>query len=151
MTLEPIYELPEDRIPELEALYRSYEWWADRDVDDVRRAYEHTDCFVGLCDGEIGKLIAAARVLTDFVYYGTIYDVIVAEERRGSNVGHQLLEAVTAHPSLSSVDVLGLYCREGLSPFYEDCGFVEHEMVAPLPDGTEEDLVPMRYDFDESA
>ncbi len=51
------------------------------------------------------------------------------------------------HPALESLDVLTLDCREGLVPFYEDCGFKRHELTAQLED-REEDLVPMKYDYE---
>lgn len=65
---------------ELLALYREYDWWADRDPDTVRRALEQTDEVVVLRD-EDGDALAAARVLTDYVYYAMVYDVIVTEDR----------------------------------------------------------------------
>ncbi|WP_049895023.1 GNAT family N-acetyltransferase [Halopiger xanaduensis] len=72
-------------------------------------------------------------------------NVIVAEPRRGDGLGRDLLEAIVSHPDLADLEVLTLDCREGLVPFYEDCGFERHEMIAELPDGGEENLVPMRY------
>ena len=151
MAYETVYELTDERVSDLLDCYETYSWWEDRDLEDVRRAIEHTDVVVGLCDEDTGELVAAGRVLTDFVYYGKIYDVIVRDTRRGDGLGRELLEALVDHPDLAAVDVLTLDCREGLVPFYEDCGFERHEMVADLPEGREEDLVPMRYESDESS
>ena len=63
----------------LTALYRDYEWWADRTVEDVRRALAETEVAVGVeADGE---LVAAARVLTDYTYYAKVYDVLRTAKR----------------------------------------------------------------------
>lgn len=145
MPYETVYELAESDLADLHECYRSYAWWDDRTLEDVRTALENTDVVAGLRDEDTGELVAAGRVLTDFVYYGKIYDVIVAESHRGDGLGRDLLDAIVSHPDLADVDVLTLDCREGLVPFYEDCGFERHEMIADLPDGGEEDLVPMRY------
>ena len=63
----------------LTALYRDYEWWADRATEDVRRALVETGVAVGVeADGE---LVAAARVLTDRTYYAKVYDVLRTAKR----------------------------------------------------------------------
>ncbi|WP_433634610.1 hypothetical protein [Halomicrococcus sp. NG-SE-24] len=51
-------------------------------------------------------------------YYCTVYDVIVAADRRGEGFGGTLLNAVLDHPELQSVQGLSLLCRRGLVPFY---------------------------------
>ncbi|RKD94817.1 GNAT family N-acetyltransferase [Halopiger aswanensis] len=145
MPYETVYELTDSDLADLHERYRNYAWWDDRSLEDVRTALENTDVVAGLRDERTGELVAAGRVLTDFVYYGKIYDVIVAESHRGEGLGRDLLEAIVSHPDLENLEVLTLDCREGLVPFYEDCGFERHEMIAELPDGGEEDLVPMRY------
>lgn len=142
---------------ELVDLYREYDWWADRDSETVRDALRRTDEVVTLrADGvsgdartareteptdergEHGRVLAAARVLTDYTFYATVYDVIVRADRRGEGLGRTLLEAVVDHPRLADVTPM-LLAREGLVPFYESCGF---EPVGPVehPDGDPEPL-----------
>ncbi|WP_049926857.1 GNAT family N-acetyltransferase [Halopiger goleimassiliensis] len=150
MTYEVVHELDDEAVDDLHACYLTYEWWDDRDREDVRRAVDHTDVVVGLRDESSGELVAAGRVLTDFVYYGKIYDVIVTEELRGRGLGSELLEAIVSHPDLADVDVLTLDCREGLVEFYEDCGFERHDQFVPRADG-EEGLVVMRYAADRTS
>ncbi|WP_247730558.1 GNAT family N-acetyltransferase [Halovivax limisalsi] len=145
MTYETVETPSPAQLDDLVDLYRSYPWWEERDRDDVRRAVEATDLFVGLADPETGELVAAARVLTDFTYYGKIFDVIVDEARRRDGLGRRVMDAILEHESLRRVEVLTLHCREGLVPFYEDCGFERHEMTVPVDDG-EEELVRMRND-----
>lgn len=123
---------------ELCSLYREYDWWADRDVEAVRDALRNTDEVVLLRD-ESGDPVASARVLTDYVYYAMVYDVIVAEDRRGEGLGADLMAAVRDHPRLQDVSP-SLLAREGLVPFYESCGFEVLDEAVDHPDGDPEPL-----------
>mgnify|MGYP000247659374 CR=1 FL=1 len=132
---------------ELLDLYREYGWWADRDPENVERALEHTDEVVVL-RGEGGDPLAAARVMTDYVYYAMVYDVIVAGGHRGDGLGEKLLAAVRDHPRLQDVDP-SLLAREGLVPFYEACGFEVMDESIDHPDGDPEALRWMVHQRDD--
>ncbi|WP_115865496.1 GNAT family N-acetyltransferase [Halorussus litoreus] len=134
---------PEDA-PKLTALYEEYEWWADREVDDVRKALAGTEVAVGV-EAPSGDLVAAARVLTDYTYYATVFDVIVAADRRGEGFGETLVEAVLDHPDLQTVPGLSLLCLDGLVPFYESVGFEVYGREFEVPEGGTEELVRMTY------
>lgn len=133
--------LDESDASELAALYRDYDWWADRRVSAVADALSETDIAVGLADED--ELVAAARVLTDYAYYATVFDVVVAAERRGEGFGAELLAGLRAHPDLRSVPGLSLSCREGLVPFYESAGFERVGPEVAVPEGGTERLVRM--------
>ena len=123
---------------ELCSLYREYDWWSDRDADDVRRALQNTDETV-LLRADSGEAVAAARILTDYTFYAMVYDVIVAADRRGDGLGQELMAAVRNHPRLQDVNP-ALLAREGLVPFYEDCGFEVMDDEVEHPDGDPEPL-----------
>ena len=129
----------------LTTLYAEYEWWADRELSDVRRALEETEVAVGIEDG---GLVAAARVLTDYTYYANVFDVVVAADRRGEGLGRELMAAVRDHPDLQSVVGLSLLCRRGLVPFYESVGFELFDSDIEVPEGGTEELVRMTYEQD---
>lgn len=135
-------ELDSNDTAELLALYREFDWWADREAAGVERALAN-GLAVGLRDD--GDLIAAARALTDRVYYAKVYDVIVAASRRRDGVGEVLVGAVLDHDALAGVNVIELTCREGLIPFYERCGFAVHDATVET-DGSEETFVKMNYE-----
>jgi predicted GNAT family N-acyltransferase len=130
--------------PELCALYCEYDWWSDRDEADVRRALQNTDETVLLRDDDSGEAVAAARVMTDYVYYAMVYDVIVAADRCGEGLGQALVAAVRDHPRLQDVNP-ALLAREGLVSFYEDCGFEVMDDEVEHPDGDPEPLSWLVY------
>jgi GNAT superfamily N-acetyltransferase len=146
VTVDVEYDLdPERREGDLLALYRTYDWRADRTEEDLRQALRHTDELVALCEPDAGVIIAAARVLIDYVYYAMVYDVVVGERHRGEGLGRRLIEAVVDHPDLTETRGLSLLCREGLVPFYESCGFEISDETVTHPDGAPEPLRWMRY------
>jgi len=110
----------------IEQLWRMYqgEWWSrGRNLNDVRRAVEHSDLICAYCDPATGRLAAFARVLTDFVYKAVIFDVIVDRPHRRLGLGRMLIEAVTSQPALLFVEHIELYCSPELVPFYKRWGF----------------------------
>jgi predicted GNAT family N-acyltransferase len=141
-----VRELEPADAPALTALYGEYDWWADREVDDVHRALAETELAVGI-EAE-GRLLAAARVLTDYTFYANVFDVVVAADRRGDGLGAAVMRAVRDHPALASVDGLSLLCREGLVPFYESVGFELFDPEMEVPEGGTERLVRMTYERD---
>jgi GNAT superfamily N-acetyltransferase len=112
--------------PQIEQLWHMYqaEWWSrGREIEDVRRAVQHSDLIFAFCDSETSRLAAFARVLTDYVYKAVIFDVIVDRPYRATGVGRLLLEAITSHPALLFVEHMELYCRPELVAFYRKWGF----------------------------
>jgi len=124
-------------VEDLADCYATHEWWADRTEADIERAVANSDVFVGLVDST-DRLVAAGRVLTDSVYYGKIYDIVVHEDVRDESVGQRLLDEITDHPDLADVDVLYLSCEEELVEFYESCGFEKQDEAS--------EMVSMRYE-----
>lgn len=141
-----VRELEAGDAPALTALYEDYEWWEDRDVEGVHEVLLETD--LGVCIEDDGDLVAAARVLTDFRYYATVYDVVVAADRRGEGFGKQLMGALCDHEQLTEVPGVVLRCRDGLVPFYESVGFEVAEEAVEVPGGESEKLIQMVYRSD---
>jgi len=129
-------------------LYEDYEWWADRDVEGVRSALADNDVAVGVEADDEDRLLAAARVVTDFTYYAMVYDVIVAADRRGEGLGETLLDAVVEHPDLHPLPRLAILCRRGLIPYYESVGFEQFDPEIDVPEGGSEELVRMTYEYE---
>lgn len=123
MPLIQVDQLTEQQVIELHALYQ-HEWWTEgRTLADVRLMLENTQLIIGLVDEPSGRLMAFCRLLTDFVYHATLYDVIVARESRGTGLGKRLVGAVVNHPLLARVPSPRLFCLPELIAFYEKWGF----------------------------
>ncbi|WP_101297415.1 GNAT family N-acetyltransferase [Halegenticoccus soli] len=149
MALTVDRSLTAEAAEELRALYDSHPGWAGRTIEEVRTLIRNSDEVVGLwetnaeSESESKTLVASARVLTDYVMYGMIYEVIVAESRRRTGLGKRVMEAVVTHPELEGV-ALSLQCREGLVPFYEACGFELHDRNIEFPEFPDGDPVTYR-------
>lgn len=121
-----ISELNEQQISELTDLYKN-EFWSDkRTQPDVAKMLAASDIVIGLVD-ECDRLVGFTRVLTDFVYRGVIFDVIVKPSHRDRGLGKKLLDLIVDHPQLRSIEYLILFCLPEMVPFYERWGFTnEH-------------------------
>ena len=125
MPCERINRLTRAQVADLVDLYQN-EWWTKgRRPADVRKMLKHTDVVVAFCDARSRRLVAFARVLTDYVYKGLVLDVIVAHEHRGAGLGRALMDAVIRHPKLKRVRHFELYCLPELVPLYRKWGFTE--------------------------
>ena len=123
MHFEKIEQLTSGQLSDLHRMYQE-EWWTKgRKLEDVRRMVQHSNVIVGFCDAESKRLVAFARVLTDYVYKALVLDVIVVAESRGRGLARALMDTVVAHPSLASVRHFELYCRPELMPLYHKWGF----------------------------
>lgn len=114
--------LKETQITELVELYKNEFWSHHRQREEVVKMLGSTDVIIGIVDDR-DRLLAFTRVLTDFVYRGIIFDVIVKPTHRKMGMGAQLMDAIINHPKLRSVEYIGLYCLPQMFPFYERWGF----------------------------
>jgi GNAT superfamily N-acetyltransferase len=125
MSLHLIDRLTEEQIQDLERLYQA-EWWTQgRQLPDIRKMLENTDVLAAFCDSDSQRLIAFARVITDYTYKALILDVIVDASYRGENLGRALMDAIVAHPRLKGVKHFELYCLPELVSFYKKWGFTD--------------------------
>lgn len=115
-------QLTDNQIYQLVELYKNEFWSKDRTFERVVKMLEASDVIIALVrDDE--ELIGFCRVLTDFVYRGTLYDVIIKPDYRKMGFGAKLLDAVINHPQLKEVENIALYCLPEMIPFYERWGF----------------------------
>lgn len=122
MNYQVVEQLTEIQILELLDLYKNEFWSHKRTREQVEKMLAASDIVIGLVD-ECDRLVAFTRVLTDFIYRAMIYDVIVKPSHRNMGLGAKLMELVTNHPKLSSVELISLYCLPEMITFYERRGF----------------------------
>jgi GNAT superfamily N-acetyltransferase len=123
--------LTESQVSDLMDLYKNEFWCNQRTREDVVKMLAATDVIIGLVDEGDGvpprklRLIGFTRVMTDFVYRGTIFDVIVHPTYRKMGLGKVLMDAVLNHPQLQAVENLSLNCLPKMIPFYKRWGFTD--------------------------
>ena len=127
-TLKPAITFSEKK--ELEAsqllrLFHQAPWAKDRTLDDAKEMLRHTD--VALCAWDGDLLVGFGRVLTDFVYRATIWDVIVDKAYQGQGVGTDVVQRILNHPRLKKVELFWLCTR--MPGFYEKLGFSSKEQT----------------------
>lgn len=108
---------------QLVALYRQAPWANTRSIADAGEMLTHTDVAITAWDGS--RLVGFGRVLTDFVYRASIWDIIVDTTYQGQDIGTQIIQRILEHPDLKRVELFWLCTR---SPgFYEKLGFSSNE------------------------
>jgi ribosomal protein S18 acetylase RimI-like enzyme len=110
----------------LARLYAHAPWATARTEKDIQQMLRQTDLALSAWDGE--RLIGFGRVLTDYVYRASIWDVIVDPECQGLDVGTQIMQRILQHPDLQQVELFWLCTRDKQS-FYEKLGFSDKEQT----------------------
>ena len=110
---------------QLLGLFHQAPWAKGRSVDDAKEMLRHTDLTLCVWDGD--RLIGFGRVLTDFIYRATIWDVIVDRAYQGQGVGTEIVRRILNHPRLKRVELFWLCTRR--PGFYEKLGFSAKEQT----------------------
>lgn len=110
---------------QLLTLFQQAPWAKGRTLDDAREMLRHTD--VALCAWDGDRLVGFGRVLTDFVYRATIWDVIVDEAYQKQGIGAEIVQRILHHPRLKKVELFWLCTRR--PGFYEKLGFSSKEQT----------------------
>lgn len=110
---------------QLLGLFHQAPWAKGRSVDDAKEMLRHTDLTLCVWDGD--RLIGFGRVLTDFIYRATIWDVIVDRAYQGQGVGTEIVRRILNHPRLERVEHFWLCTRR--PRFYEKLGFSSKEQT----------------------
>ena len=106
-------------------LFHQAPWAKTRTLDDVKDMLRHTD--LALCAWDGDQLIGFSRVLTDFVYRATIWDVIVDKAYQKQGIGTDIVQRILTHPRLKRVELFWLCTRR--PAFYEKLGFSSKEQT----------------------
>lgn len=121
--LEVIAEVGLDRLDDVVALFAHTWWTRDRTREQIATMLRNTPVTVGLYSPDLGRLVAFTRAFSDGVYKALVMDVVVDETMRRNRIGHRLIEELLAHPAISAVEEVELYCNPGRDAFYRDAGF----------------------------
>lgn len=86
-------------------LYQQAPWAKGRTIEDAREMLRHTDVAVTAWDGDL--LVGFGRVLTDYVYRATIWDVIVDKGYQSQGIGADIVQRILNHPRLKKSNSSG--------------------------------------------
>ena len=106
-------------------LFRQAPWAKHRTVEDATEMLRHSDVVLCAWDGD--RLVGFGRVITDFVYRATIWDVIVDQAYNKQGIGTELVRRILNHPRLNKVELFWLCTRR--PGFYEKLGFSSKEQT----------------------
>ncbi|NGZ02455.1 MAG: GNAT family N-acetyltransferase [Nitrospira sp. WS238] len=115
-------------------LFRQAPWAKHRSLGDARAMLQHTDLTISAWDDE--RLIGFGRVLTDFIYRATIWDVIVDKAYQRQGIGKEIVTRILHHPRLNRVELFWLCTRR--PGFYEKLGFTSKEQTGMVWSRTKE-------------
>ncbi|OOE00726.1 hypothetical protein BO219_12410 [Anoxybacillus kestanbolensis] len=95
-------------------------WKMPTDIAEWEEMLKNTPLLVAAFDN--GKIVGFARMLTDYVRWGEIYDVVVDKPYQGKGIGKQLILRLINHPKVKRVRTIALGTKDKTS-FYEKLGF----------------------------
>lgn len=106
-------------------LFHQAPWAKNRTLEDATEMLRHSDVVLCAWDGD--RLVGFGRVITDFVYRATIWDVIVDQGYQKQGIGTELVQRILNHPRLNKVELFWLCTRR--PGFYEKLGFSSKEQT----------------------
>ena len=106
-------------VPFIQHFLKDIYWSAGRTIEEVQTTIDSSVCFgIYLDDKQIGF----ARVITDYVVFGYLMDVFIAEEYRGKGYSSILISAMMEEPILKEVKIWRLATSDA-HYLYEKFGF----------------------------
>ena len=106
-------------------LYNQAPWAKNRTAGQAQQMLGHTDLLMSAWDGD--RLIGFGRVLTDYVFRASIWDVIVDKRYQSRGIGTELVKQILHHSALKDVELFWLCTR--MPGFYERLGFSSKEQT----------------------
>lgn len=120
-----IKELNEHHYLGLMDLFSREYWTKNRNIEEIPFLLEHSPVVRGALSSLTGQLVGFARVITDFTYVATVYDLIIHPQHRRQGLGKILLKSILDDSRLKRVEAIELYCLPSLVPYYSQIGFQE--------------------------
>ncbi len=116
---------------QLLVLFEQADWAEGRRLHDIKQMLTETDVTITAWDGT--KLVGFGRVLTDYVYRASIWDVIVDVSYQAQDIGKGLVRQILTHDSLVRVELIWL-CTRRYQGFYASLGFSDKEQTGMVWD-----------------
>jgi ribosomal protein S18 acetylase RimI-like enzyme len=124
------------RPQELQDLYRFTRWGRSRSLDQIGRMLDGSNLCFSVRHEE--KLVAFCRMLTDFIFRGSIWDILVHPDHQGKGLGTELMAYALSHPAVKDIPIITSYSSDLVS-FLRRNGFEDREGLMVLQ------RVPIEY------
>lgn len=95
-------------------------WGNGRSLDEVKTTIENSYCF-GIYTSD-KEQIGFARVVTDYIYFGYIMDVIILDKFQGQGYGKILVEHMLNNNTIKNLKTIALKTKDA-HLLYEKFGF----------------------------
>ncbi len=82
--------------------------------------------------------MAFSRMLTDFVFRGSIWDILVHPDHQGKGLGSRMMNYALSHPAVKNIPIITSYSSD-LVPFLRRHGFEDTDGLMVLQ------RVPVEY------
>ena len=106
-------------VPFIQNFLKDIYWAVGRTMEEVQTTIDSSFCFgIYLNDDQIGF----ARVVTDYVVFGYLMDVFIAQEHRGNGYSSVLIDAMMNEPVLKNIKIWRLATSDAHF-LYEKFGF----------------------------
>lgn len=115
---------------DIKTLWDKVEFSRGRSPEQIRLAIEQSNLLAHAWEGN--RLVGTARVLTDGVYYATLWDVIVDPEFQGRGIGTALVRRAIEPFLDRGFSFIALFSAVGREGFYERLGFRPHPRAMTL-------------------
>lgn len=99
---------------------RTSYWGKGRSIQQTKTTIENSFCF-GMYT-QSNQQIGFARVVTDFVFFGNIMDVIIEPEYQGQGLGKSLIEFILNNEIIKGLQTITLKTKDAHS-LYKKYGF----------------------------
>jgi len=136
MEYEIVNQLTEPQKHQLLVLLKQQWWSQEYTPEDIESLLKNSSLIIGLIEANTQRLVGFTHVLTDYFKFAYIYDVVVAPEHRGKQLGKKLIELILENEIIKKIENIELTCRKEMIPFYQKFGFSEdYGEVVPMRRG----------------
>jgi N-acetylglutamate synthase-like GNAT family acetyltransferase len=112
-------------------LFEQAPWAQGRTVEGTQSMLGATNVVISAWDNE--NIVGCGRVITDYIYRASIWDVIIDKNYQGQDIGSGIINRILNHPILASVELFWL-CTQDKQAFYRNLGFSDKEQTGMVWD-----------------
>lgn len=109
---------------ELIDLYRFTHWGKSRTLEQIDRMLQGSSLCFSVRHND--RLVAFCRILTDFVFRASLWDILVHPDHQGRGLGTALMRYTLDHPAVKPIPLIVTYSSD-LIPFLKRLGFDSNE------------------------